>query len=133
MHGENRATAVILFAHGSPVEKANQGIHELASQVRALGGYSFVRAAFLDCAHPDLGEAISEAIESGARRVVVIPYFLTMGLHLRRDLPNLIAPLRKKHPQFQIEVGKSLEGHPLMTSIILERVAETLETTEARA
>jgi sirohydrochlorin ferrochelatase len=57
----------------------------------------------------------------------VIPYFLTEGLHLRRDLPALVAAAKAKHPNFEIVVGQSLEGHPQMPSIILSRVQEVLE------
>jgi sirohydrochlorin ferrochelatase len=131
MQAIDRATGIILFAHGSSVEEANQGVHDLASQIRALGPYPFVRAAFLECAHPDLGEAITEAVHFGATRVVVIPFFLTMGIHLQRDLPSLIAPQKRKHPRLVIEVGNSLEGHPLMSSIILERVEQALQASEA--
>ena len=126
--GEKRG--VILFAHGSVVVEANQGIHDLATQIRNLGRFHFVRAAFLDCAHPNLGEAIEEAVAAGSTRVIVIPYFLTMGVHLRRDLPSLVAPEREKHPRVLIEVGQSLEGHPQMSSIILERVEQALRENE---
>jgi sirohydrochlorin ferrochelatase len=130
MKTNGQITGVILFAHGSSVEDANQGVHELARQIRALERYAFVRAAFLELAHPDLGEAIAEAVNAGVTRVVVIPYFLTMGIHLRRDLPRLVAPERRRYPHLRIEVGQSLEGHPLMNSIILERVDEALRASE---
>ena len=127
MNADGERRAIILFAHGSVVEEANQGVHNLASQIRNLERFHFVRAAFLDCAHPNLGEAIDEAVEAGSNRVVVIPYFLTMGIHLRRDLPSLVAPEQEKHRRVSIEVGLSLEGHPLMSSIILERVEQALQ------
>jgi sirohydrochlorin ferrochelatase len=132
MKTDGQITGIILFAHGSSVEEANRGVHALATELRTAGPYEFVRAAFLELAHPDLGEAIAEAVNAGATRVVVIPFFLTMGVHLRRDLPNLIAPERRKHPQLSIEVAPSLEGHPLMSTLILERVGEALRASEGR-
>lgn len=127
----DHTTAILLFAHGSSVEEANRGVHELARQVQALGAYAYVRAAFLELAHPDLAEAIEYAVGAGLRRVIIVPYFLTLGIHLRRDLPSLVAPLRVKYPQLAIDVGQSLEGHPLVTSIILERVREVVEATQS--
>ena len=126
MKTHSERLGIILFAHGSVVEEANQGVHDLASEIRSLGRFHFVRAAFLDCAHPNLGEAITEAVEAGSSRIIVIPYFLTMGIHLRRDLPNLIAPEKERFPDVAIEVGQSLEGHPRMSSIILERIEQAL-------
>lgn len=126
MTEKSTRTGILLFAHGSSVEDANRGVRELANQLAARGPYSYVRAAFLERARPDLGEAVAQAVAAGIRRVIVIPYFLTLGLHLQRDLPHLIASLRHKYPDVVIDVGQSLEGHPLMSAIILGRVQEVM-------
>jgi sirohydrochlorin ferrochelatase len=120
-------TGILLFAHGSPVEEANRGVHDLAGKIAAAGPYRYVRAAFLDSTQPDLLAGVMEAAEAGVERLIVIPYFLTEGLHLRRDLPTLIAAAKVKHPHFEIVVGQSLEGHPQMPALILSRVQEVLE------
>ena len=122
-----KTTGILLFAHGSPVEEANRGVHDLAEKVAAAGPYSYVRAAFLDGGQPDLLSGVTQAAEAGLERLIIIPYFLTVGLHLRRDLPKLIAAAQEKHPNFEIAVGQSLECHPLMPSIILSRVKEVLK------
>ena len=72
-----------------------------------------------------------QAAEAGLERLIVIPYFLTVGLHLRRDLPKLVAAAKEKHPNFEITVGQSLEGHPLMPSIILGLAQEVLRGESA--
>jgi sirohydrochlorin cobaltochelatase len=113
-------TGILLFAHGSPVEEANRGVHELAEKIAASGPYRYVHAAFLDGGQPDLLAGVMQAAESGLER-------LTVGLHLRRDLPKLVAAAQEKHPNFEIAVGQSLEGHPLMPSLILGRVQEVLQ------
>jgi sirohydrochlorin ferrochelatase len=130
MQSQHESTGILLFAHGSVVEEANRSVHELARQVQALGRHAYVRAAFLDVAQPSLEEAIAEAVGAGMRRVIVLPFFLTMGIHLRRDLPARIAPLEQKHPELDIEVGESLEGHPLMAEIILSRIQSVLQASK---
>jgi sirohydrochlorin ferrochelatase len=127
MKADDSATGIVLFGHGSSVDDANQGVRDLALQIQNVGPYQYVRAAFLEMAQPDLGAAVAQAAEAGLRRVIIIPFFLTMGIHLRRDLPNLFAPLQQKYPRLEIQVGQSLEGHPLMPSIILGRVREAIE------
>ena len=117
-------TGILLFAHGSPVEEANQGVRELAAKIEGEGTYSYVRAAFLDGGEPDLPGAVALAAEAGIDQIVVIPYFLTVGLHLRRDMPKLIAAAQEKHPSLKITVGQSLENHPLMPSLIVSRIKE---------
>jgi sirohydrochlorin ferrochelatase len=118
----DKTTGVIVFAHGSRVAEANSRVRELAGQVQQAGKLDYVRAAFLELAQPDLTTAIAEAVSSGRRRLIVMPYFLTMGVHLRRDLPALIARERERHPGVEIHVSPSLEGHPGLPSVILDRI-----------
>jgi len=119
-------TGVLLFAHGSPVEDANRGVHDLAARIEAAGPHGYVRAAFLDGGQPDLVTAVQQAVAAGIERLIVIPYFLTVGLHLRRDLPKLMAAAKEKHANLQITLGQSLEGHPMMPAMVLSRVQEVL-------
>jgi sirohydrochlorin ferrochelatase len=119
--------AIILFAHGSAVEEANEGVRKLARRIQGHGGYAYVRASFLGPGKPELGPAIAEAVAEGFDRIVVIPYFLTLGIHLRRDLPRLVAAEEQKHPGLEIRVGRSLEDHPEMASLVLSRIREITE------
>ncbi len=119
-------TGILLFAHGSPVEEANDGVRELAAKIEVAGPYNYVRAAFLDGGEPDLPAAVAQAADAGIERLIIIPYFLTVGLHLRRDMPKLVDAARAKHSAMKITVGQSLEAHPLMPSLILSRVQEVL-------
>jgi sirohydrochlorin ferrochelatase len=124
-------TGVLLFAHGSPVEEANRGVRDLAEKIEAAGPYGYVRAAFLDGGQPDFPAGVRQAAEAGIERLIIIPFFLTVGLHLRRDLPKLAAAAQEEHPNLKIVVGQSLEGHPLMPSLILGRVQEVLQGLNA--
>lgn len=117
--------AIILFAHGSRVDEANTGVRELAKQVQQRGGFQYVHAAFLEMAHPDLPAVIADAVAAGRRRIIIVPYFLTMGVHLRRDLPELVARERDRYPGVDIHVSDSLESHPALPSIILDRIRST--------
>ena len=121
--------AISLFAHGSAVEEANQGVHDLARKIQAEGAYAYVRASFLGPGRPELGPAIAEAVGAGFHRVVVVPYFLTEGTHLQRDLPRLVEAAKQQFPALEIQVGRSLEDHPEMASLVLSRIREITEGT----
>lgn len=116
--------AIILFAHGSAVEAANQGVRDLAARIQSQGAYAYVRASFLGPGQPELGAAVAEAVGAGFHRIVVIPYFLTEGKHLRLDLPRLVATEKQKFPALEIQVGRSLEDHPEMAALLLSRIRE---------
>jgi sirohydrochlorin ferrochelatase len=125
--GEKQSTpGILIFAHGSSVPEANETIARLAAEVSRATGYDYVRPSFLKLAEPDLLAAVARAWEAGIARVVVVPYFLTMGIHLRRDLPKLIAEAQQRFPEMDIRLAESLDGHPLMAHVVTERARETL-------
>ncbi len=123
---EQQQTAIILFAHGSAVEEANRRVGALAGEIERRAGCP-VSYAFLEIAKPDLAAAVADAAGTGARRIVVVPYFLTMGVHVSEDLPRLIERQRACFPGVEILAGQPLEGSPGMADLILERVREALE------
>jgi sirohydrochlorin ferrochelatase len=83
-----------------------------------------VETAFLELGQPDLAGAVARLAGKGVEHIVVIPYFLTLGIHLERDLPALVAQLEDAHPGIEIKVTKPLEGHPALLRVLLDRAGE---------
>ena len=114
-------TGYVVFAHGSRVETANEAVRTVTAQLRERGGYEAVETAFLEGGRPNLLGAVEALSARGAETVVVIPYFLTLGLHLQRDLPRLIREIENAHPGLIIGVTPPLDGHPAMIDALLDR------------
>ena len=115
----------VLFAHGSRVESANESVRSLASRMAAACGHA-VEPAFLELGAPDLSTAVTHLRTLGAVRIIVIPYFLTLGTHLQRDLPRLASEAAREHPDLKIEVLPPLDGHPALLQALLETAAGAL-------
>ena len=111
----------MVFAHGSRIEPANEAVRVAARELARLGGFDHVEAAFLELGQPDLPGAVARLAAAGVQRVVVIPYFLTPGRHLERDLPRIVEGILLTHPHLDLRVTASLDGHPAMTEILLDR------------
>jgi len=118
-------TGYVVFAHGSSIESANEAVRTVTAEVRSRGGLGAVEPAFLECGKPDLRGAVEALAERGAQNVVVIPYFLTLGLHLQRDLPRLIKEVETALPGLSISVTAPLDGHPAMVDALLDRARES--------
>ncbi|HLH41626.1 MAG TPA: CbiX/SirB N-terminal domain-containing protein [Bryobacteraceae bacterium] len=114
-------TGYIVFAHGSSVESANDAVRAVARELAERGQFELVAAAFLEGGEPNLNDAARELAARGARRLRVVPYFLTLGLHLQRDLPKLIAQARLAVPGIEIESTAPLDGHPAVVDALLDR------------
>lgn len=118
------STGLIVFAHGSRIESANDGVRALAAALAQAGPFPIVEPAFLELGRPDLAGAVETLAARGVERIVVIPYFLTLGIHLERDLPRLVNDMMAAHPGIAIRVTKPLEGHPALLQILLDRYAD---------
>ena len=119
-------TGLVIFAHGSSVEAANDAVARVTERMAVEGGYSLVETAFLEMAEPDLRKAVARLAARGADRIVVIPYFLTLGIHLRRDLPRIVEELAGVYQGVRIDVTEPLDGHPSLVGILLERAQAAL-------
>jgi sirohydrochlorin ferrochelatase len=117
--------AYIVFAHGSSVEAANEAVRAVTRQAAERGGWREHTAAFLGGGRPDLAMAINQMATRGVSHVVVIPYFLTSGLHLERDLPALIDDMKRSHPGLKIEVTPPLDGHPGLLDALVDRASQS--------
>jgi sirohydrochlorin ferrochelatase len=115
------STGVAVFAHGSSVESANEAVRIVARRLASDDAFPMHVTCFLDGGKPDLPTAVEQLLSQGATRILIVPYFLTAGLHLKRDLPDLIRQIQEVHPGLAIEVTPPLDGHPALGEILLDR------------
>lgn len=117
-------TGVIVFAHGSRVESANEAVRTVAADLARRSGNPDVIAAFLELGDPSLQVAADRLAAAGASRIVVLPYFLTLGLHMERDIPVLVEQISNAHPGVEVAVAPPLDGHPALVEILADRLDE---------
>jgi sirohydrochlorin ferrochelatase len=125
-------TGLIVFAHGSRVETANEAVRDVAARMAASRGDA-VEAAFLELGQPDLSGAVARLVARGASHIVVIPYFLTLGMHMQRDLPRLAQDAARQNGGIEIQVTSPLDGHPALLEALLDRANEALAPRMGRA
>lgn len=113
-------TGYIVFAHGSRIESANQAIRVVAARLAEAGSH-IVEPAFLELGEPGLGGAVDVLASRGVTQIVVLPYFLTLGTHMQRDLPKLVEAAALAHGGLEIRIAPPLDGHPALIDVLLDR------------
>jgi sirohydrochlorin ferrochelatase len=116
--------AILLVDHGSRVASANEGLGEIADQVRSRLPDRIVRIAHLEIAPPSIGEGIDACVAAGATEIAVHPYFLSPGRHTTHDIPRLIAEAAARHPGVRVRLTAALGPHPKLIDVIVERVSD---------
>jgi sirohydrochlorin ferrochelatase len=126
------STALLLIAHGSRQPEANADLHHLAATLRQRG-YGIVVASFLELAEPGIEDGGARCVQLGARRVVLVPYFLSAGVHVRRDLTEARAKLAARFPEVEFRLAEPLGRHPLLVDVVVERVRDAATPPAAQA
>ena len=119
-------TAVLLIAHGSRRAEANQDLVEFADRLRERGDYSIIVPSYLELAEPSIPDGAAQCVEAGADRVLMLPYFLSAGSHVMRDLQRFRDELIERFPQRTFTLCPPLGLHPLMLDIVQDRLREEL-------
>ena len=100
---KSKSRVVVLIAHGSRLEAANEEIRHLASQLQEKIETPVV-ASFLELAAPSIPEGIDLALQKSPREILVLPYFLTQGRHVQEDIPAVLAAKAKAFPETPIRL-----------------------------
>ncbi len=119
-----KKTAVLLLGHGSRVQGANEAMEQIIAIIRKGGKYPIVEGAFLELSPPFIPDGIKKCINLGATTLLLVPYFLHKGRHIRKDIPKLIRQEAESYPNCRFIFGRTIDFHPLMAEVIADRIAE---------
>jgi len=115
----------IVIGHGSPRREANT-IGALAASLHADlhpgCNDNCVKGAYLQFSEPDIEAVIEMSVNEGASRIVLHPFFLNSGMHVTKDIPELIDSARTKYPGVEFIYTEPLGMHEKLIDIVKERI-----------
>lgn len=125
MNGDEKPqTAALLMAHGSRRANANAELAQLAQMLTATNRYEIVEIAYLELADPSIVEGGRACVSRGAKRVLMLPYFLSAGTHVVDDLERFRGELAQEFSEVEFRLCPPLGLHPKMLDIVLDRLNE---------
>ena len=125
---ESAAAALLLIAHGSRRREANADLDHLAEQLRRRGTYAVVLTSYLELTEPTIADAGAACVADGAARVILLPYFLSAGVHVREDLADARIELARRFPDVEFLLAEPLGRHPLLEEVVLQRAGEAFDS-----
>ena len=126
-------TGVIIVDHGSRRAKSNAMLEEFVEQFRRHSPYPVIEPAHMELAEPSIDTAFHRCVKRGAKRVVVIPYFLLPGKHWDEDIVALTEAAARKHREVAFLVGAPIGLHPMMKDVIAARLDHCLAHAAGQA
>ncbi|MDT3699430.1 MAG: CbiX/SirB N-terminal domain-containing protein [Thermincola sp.] len=116
--------AVIVLGHGSKAPQALETLNKYGEMVKAKSRCEIVEVASLQFNKPDLPEALDRVIEHGAKKIVIVPFFLYNGVHMQEDIPAVIRQEKDKFPDVDIVLANHLGADQRLVDIVLDRIKE---------
>jgi sirohydrochlorin cobaltochelatase len=128
---EREGTAVLLVGRGSTDPDANAEVHKVARLfwetrwARGDGAGHGTEPAFVSLAWPGVSEGLERCRRLGARRVVVLPYFLFPGV-----LPDRVVAQAREyaagHPGLDVRCAEVIGDCDELAALVAERYEEAL-------
>ena len=118
--------SIILIGHGSPKKDANN-LEFIATMLHSMlhAGCTedCVTDSYLQFAKPDIMETIKARVEAGAKRIVLHPFFLNSGVHVTKDIPEMVDKAKKLFPGVEFISTEPLGIHEKLAQIVMERIS----------
>ncbi|MEU1461749.1 sirohydrochlorin chelatase [Streptomyces sp. NPDC005727] len=123
---ERSDVTVLLVGRGSTDPDANAEVHKAARLLWEGRGYAGVEPAFVSLAAPDVPSGLDRCARLGARRIVVLPYFLFTGIlpdRVRRQTEEWAAA----RPELEVRSADVIGPETELLDLVMERYAEAVK------
>ncbi|GED87763.1 sirohydrochlorin chelatase [Streptomyces sp. 6-11-2] len=124
--GDRSDVTVLLVGRGSTDPDANAEVHKAARLLWEGRGYAGVETAFVSLAAPDVPSGLDRCAKLGARRIVVLPYFLFTGI-LPERVRRQTADWAATHPETDVRSADVIGPEPELLDLVLERYEEAVK------
>lgn len=122
----NEDTAVILLGRGGSDRDANSDLYKITRLLWESMNYRIVEPSFMGVTAPLIDVGVDRCVKLGAKKVVILPYFLFTGILIKR-LQNMIHEFKRQYPEIDFVLAEYFGFHEKLEEILLDRVAEALQ------
>jgi sirohydrochlorin cobaltochelatase len=129
---DRATTTVLLVGHGTTDPYTNAELHRAARLLWEGSGYGGVETAFVTQAAPDVASGLDRCRALGARRIVVLPYFLFSGVQperVRLQTDGWAAV----HPETEVVTADVIGAGEPLAELVEARFREALDRAPERA
>jgi len=113
---------LIVLGHGSKSQTAIDDFNFIVESVKSKAQFKHVLGAHMELAAPSLQSVVENLYEKGERNFVVFPYFLFNGMHIRKDIPEIIDEIKRKYSDISINFLSPIGREELMADIIIKKI-----------
>ncbi len=119
---QDKECDVLVIGHGSSDRRATEAFIFTINGIKH--SYRNVEYCFLELEGPTIQEGINSVIKKNPKIVLIMPYFLHKGIHIKHDVINEVKTALKRHSFTNILIADHIGVDDNMINLILLRANE---------
>lgn len=125
---QHEETAILLIARGSSDAEANGDFYKISRLLWERLDVKWVECAFMGVTTPTVEEGIERCVNLGAKRIIMLPYFLFTGILMER-MKRMQEKAAAQYSGTSIEIAEYFGYHPKLQSVLVERAEQAMNGT----
>ena len=113
---------ILVIAHGSRATETEATLDAVLEMVREKLPGTIIESAFMEFSERTVRKGVAALASSGATEIRIVPYFLFMGVHMKEDVPAMVAQYAAEHPGITITMAGPLGVDERLADIIVDRI-----------
>ncbi|WP_035378336.1 sirohydrochlorin chelatase [Fervidicella metallireducens] len=111
---------ILVVGHGSRSKEAFDTFFKIVDGLRNKMD-SEVEGCFMEISEPNIPETIEKMYSKGVREFTVLPYFLYSGIHIKEDIPEILAEIKEKYTDIKLSIANPLGYDEALVTLLKER------------
>ena len=121
-------TAILLIARGGSDPYANGDFYKITRLLWEKLDVPIVESAFMGVTTPSVEQGIERCIRLGAKKIVMLPYFLFTGVLMER-MAKMVQQFTEQYEDVDFLLANYFGYHPNLKKVLLERMEQALDGT----
>ena len=121
-------TAILLIARGGSDPYANGDFYKITRLLWEKLDVPIVESAFMGVTTPSVEQGIERCIRLGAKKIVMLPYFLFTGVLMER-MAKMVQQFTEQFEDVDFLLANYFGYHPNLKKVLLERMDQALDGT----
>ena len=113
---------VLVIAHGSRARESETTLEAILSMVKTKLPNNIIECAFMEFSDRTIDKGVSALAAKGVTEIKIVPYFLFMGMHMKKDVPDMVAECAANFPNIKIKMGEPLGVDQRLADILVDRI-----------
>lgn len=121
-------TAILLIARGGSDPYANGDFYKITRLLWEKLDVPIVESAFMGVTTPSVEQGVERCIRLGAKKIVMLPYFLFTGVLMER-MAKMVQQFTEQYEDVDFLLANYFGYHPNLMKVLLERMDQALDGT----